>query len=627
MTINLISPGIKVTESDQVASVQATGATIGGTVGMFRWGPIEQLTLVTSETELATYFGAPVQRSTPAISVDFLSAASYLAYSPALYVVRTSTSTANNATANGTGVFVKNDAAYEQNFASGSESAKSWIAKHAGSLGNSLKVSTCPSSAAWQSTLTGTFTVAAGSTTVVGTGSTANTQLQVGDIVVLGGRSIKVASTTNATHFTLASRHITGVTSATSVVRRWEYYDQFTNAPGTSAYAAARNGSGDEMHVIVVDEDGTITGTKDTVLEKYSKISKGSDAKTSQGATNFYQDVINSTSNWIRWGFTDAAGTNWGTTVVDKTFTAVTAPIKYSLAGGVDGTPTDADKITAFSKFANKASAPVSVVFTGSASAAVIDTVIADVAEFRKDCVVCFSPLLANVQTLDGEAAAIQGFADTVTRSTYAVMDGNWKYAYDKYNDVYVYVPCSADVAGTMARVDSVKAPWFSPAGYQNGRILNAVKLAWNPDQTDRDELYRYGINPIITEPGRGTILFGDKTFTINPGSFSRINVRRLFNVIEKEISALAENLLFEENNDATRASFLNSVEPYLRSVQGGRGITDFKVVCDNTNNSEDSINANEFTADIYIRPVSSINFIQLNFVSVRGSSAFTALG
>jgi hypothetical protein len=178
-----------------------------------------------------------------------------------------------------------------------------------------------------------------------------------------------------------------------------------------------------------------------------------------------------------------------------------------------------------------------------------------------------------------------------------------------------------------MARVDSVKAPWFSPAGYQNGRILNAVKLAWNPDQTGRDALYRYGINPIITEPGRGTILFGDKTFTTAPGSFSRINVRRLFIVIEKQIGGLAQNLLFEANDDATRAGFLNSVEPYLRTVQGGRGITDFKVVCDNTNNTEDSINANEFTADIYIRPVSSINYIQLNFVSVRGAAAFTALG
>jgi hypothetical protein len=623
MAINLISPGIKITESDQVSSIQASGTTIGGTAGQFRWGPIEEPTLVSSEAQLATSFGVPNATNI----VDFLSASNFLAYTPALYVVRTNATSANNATASGTGVFVKNDDAYEVNFATGSETAKSWIAKHAGALGNSLKVSTCPSSAAWQSTLTGSFTVAAGSKLVVGVGSAANTELSVGDVVVLGGRSIKVASIANTTHFTLSENHVTGKAADTSVQRRWEFFDTFEAAPGTSTYAAARNGVGDEMHVVVVDEDGDITGTRGTILEKFSKVSKGSDAKTSQGGTNFYKTVINSGSKWIRWGFTDDLGTNWGTTVVSKTFTSVTQPITFSLAGGVDGTVTDAFRITAFSKLANKLKAPVGVVFAGSATAAVINTIIADVAEARKDVVLCFSPTLANCQTTDGESAAISAFADTVTRSTYAVMDANWKYAYDKYNDTYVYIPCNADVAGTMARVDSVKAPWFSPAGYQAGRILNAVRLAWNPDQLDRDTLYRYGINPIITEPGRGTILFGDKTFTTTPGSFSRINVRRLFITIQKAIGGLATNLLFEANDDATRASFLNSVEPYLRTVQGGRGITDFRVICDGTNNTDESINANEFTADIYVRPVSSINFIQLNFVSVRGAAAFAELG
>jgi phage tail sheath protein FI len=624
MAINLISPGVKITESDQVASVQALGTTIGGTAGQFRWGPVEQPTLITSETQLATSFGIPNSTNI----VDFLSAASYLAYSPALYVVRANANNALNATANGSGTLVKNDDDYDRNYANnGISAAKSWIAKHPGSLGNALKVSTCPSAAAWQSTLTGSFTVAAGSKTVVGVGSAANTELQIGDIVVLGGRSIKVAATSNTTYFTLADAHITGVTAATSVVRRWEYYDSFDGAPGTSAYTAARGGSGDEMHVVVVDEDGEIVGTRETVLEKYSRVSKGSDAKTSQGASNFYKTVINNGSKWVRWGFTDDLGTNWGTTVVSKTYTAVAAPIKYSLAGGADGTTADSYRILAFAKLANKLTAPVSLVFAGSSTAAVINTIISDVAEFRKDVVLAFSPLLANVQATDGEVAAIQGFADTVTRSTYAVMSGNWKYMYDKYNDAYVWVPCCADIAGAMARIDTVKAPWFSPAGYQAGRILNSVRLAWNPDQGGRDALYRYGINPIITEAGRGTILFGDKTFTVAPGSFSRINVRRLFIVIEKQIGALAANLLFEANDDATRASFLNSVEPYLRTVQGGRGLTDFKVICDASNNTDDSINANEFTADIYIRPVSSINYIQLNFVSVRGAAAFTALG
>lgn len=623
MAINLISPGVKITESDQVASIQASGTTIGGTAGQFRWGPIDTPTLVSSEAQLATSFGVPNATN----AIDFLSAASFLAYTPALYVVRTGATGANNATAGGSGLLVENDDDYEKNFPSGNDGAKSWIAKHAGALGNSLKVSTCPSANAWESTLTGSFTVAAGSKNVVGAGSAANTELQVGDIVVLGGRSIKVAATSNTTHFTLAEAHVTGATGATSVKRRWEYYDTFDGAPGTSAYAAARNGVNDEMHIVVIDEDGNITGTKGSLLEKYSKVSKGDDAKTSQGGTNYYRSVINNTSKWIRWGFTDDLGTNWGTTVVSKTYTAVNAPISYSLAGGADGTVSDAFRITAFSKLANKLKAPVGVVFAGSASAAVINTIIADVGEARKDVVVCFSPELADCQATDEEATNINEFADTVTRSTYAVMDGNWKYAYDKYNDTYVWIPCNGDVAGTMARVDTNKAPWFSPAGYEAGRILNAVRLAWNPDQLDRDALYRYGINPIITEPGRGTILFGDKTFTTAPGSFSRINVRRLFITIQKAIGGLAQNLLFEANDDATRASFLNSVEPYLRTVQGGRGITDFRVICDGTNNTDESINANEFIADIYVRPVSSINFIQLNFVSVRGAAAFAELG
>jgi phage tail sheath protein FI len=189
-----------------------------------------------------------------------------------------------------------------------------------------------------------------------------------------------------------------------------------------------------------------------------------------------------------------------------------------------------------------------------------------------------------------------------------------------------VWVPCAADVAGCMARTDAERAPWFSPAGYANGRILNAVRLAWNPNQTERDLLYKHAINPIFTEPGRGVVLFGDKTFTTKPGSFSRINVRRLFIELQKNISALAGNLLFEQNDDATRSGFVNAVEPYLRSVQGQRGLTDFRVICDASNNPDAVVNANEFIADIYVRPVSSINFIQLNFVSVRGAAAFAEI-
>jgi phage tail sheath protein FI len=205
-------------------------------------------------------------------------------------------------------------------------------------------------------------------------------------------------------------------------------------------------------------------------------------------------------------------------------------------------------------------------------------------------------------------------------------MDANWKYQYDKYNDTYVYVPCNADSAGCMARTDAERAPWFSPAGYANGRILNVTKLAWNPNEVERDLLYKNAVNSIFTQPGRGVVLFGDKTFTTKTGSFSRINVRRLFIVIQKSIGNFAGDVLFEQNDEATRALFVNTVEPYLRSVQAQRGMTDFRIICDETNNPDDVVNANEFIADIFVRPISSINFIQLNFVSVRGAAAFAEI-
>ncbi|NBP56002.1 hypothetical protein EBU71_05610 [bacterium] len=552
-----------------------------------------------------------------------------------MYVVRAATTGANNATAEettgsantGTGLLIKNDDVYDNTYADGSGNVGPWAAKYPGALGNSIRVSTCPSSAVWESTLTGTFTVSASGTTVVGAGSSANTELTVGDIVVLSGRAIKVASITNTTHFTLASAHITGATSVTAT-RRWEYFDSFDAAPGTSAYAAARNGVNDEMHIAVVDEDGLITGVAGTVLEKFATVSKGNDVRSPDGGSNYYKDIINTTSGYIRWMDHDAAGSNWGTTVTNKTYTAVNTPKNYSLAGGADGSvPTDGQRIDAYNKFKNKQNVPVNLIPMGASSATVINTVIADVAEFRKDVVVTFSPEKADVvNNADDEVTDVKAFADTLTRSTYGFMDANWKYQYDKYNDTYVWVPCNADTAGCMARGDAERAPWFSPAGYANGRILNAVRLAWNPNQAERDLLYKHAINPIFTEPGRGVVLFGDKTFTTKPGSFSRINVRRLFIELQKNISALAGNLLFEQNDDATRAGFVNAVEPYLRAVQGQRGLTDFRVICDASNNPDAVVNANEFIADIYVRPISSINFIQLNFISVRGAAAFAEI-
>ncbi|NBV27424.1 hypothetical protein EBS02_00140 [bacterium] len=627
MAISLVSPGIKITEKDLVSTLPSVGATVGGFSGQFRWGPIEEATLVTSEVALADQFGKPNATNI----VDFLSAANFLSYSSALRVVRVANTalnaTASNTTADsanaGTGVLIKNLETYNN---TSSFDNGPWAARYAGALGNSLKVSTCPSSAAWQSTLSGTFTVAAGSTAVVGSGSAANTELSVGDLFIAGGRTIKVAAITNATHFTLASSHLTGVTAGSTATRRWEYYGEFTAAPGTSTDGTTKGATNDEMHVVVVDEDGLITGVAGQVLEKYDGLSKGSDAKGEQGGSNYYKDVINASSRYVYWTDHDVAGVNWGNALTGTTYTAVTTPKKYSLAGGSDGNSlTDGNRITGYGYFANKDLVPVNIMIAGQATATVVNTIISDICELRKDCIVCASPLRANaVNNAGSEVTSITTWAGTVTRSSYAVADSGWKYQYDKYNDVYVYVPLNADTAGCIARNDNNREPWLSPAGIANGVINNVIKLSWNPKQEDRDALYKLAVNPVFTQTGRGTILFGDKTFILKNSSFSRVNVRKLFIELERTIGASAESVLFEQNDATTRATFVNLITPYLRSVQARRGITNFRVICDGTNNPEDVVLANEFVCDIFVQPITSVNFIQLNFVSVRGSASFT---
>jgi len=627
MAISLISPGIKITESDLVSSSQAVSSTSGAFSGQFRWGPIDKAVQVTNETELVNQFGKPNATNV----VDFLSAANFLGYTSSLFVVR-SANTALNATAEattgsgtaGTGTSIKNDDAYIN---TASFNVGPWAARYSGALGNALKVSLCPSANAYSNTLTGTFTVAAGSTTVTGSGSSANTQLQVGDILVLGGRASKVTAIANATSLTLESAHLTGATAATGT-RRWEFFGEFDSAPGTSTAGTSAGATNDELHVVVVDRTGDITGTPGTVLEKYYDLSKGSDAKADSGGSNFYKSVINDRSKYIYWAAHDAAGSNWGNTLSNTTFTAINTPKAYSLAGGSDGNAiTDGDRATSYVLLANKQEIPASIIVTGQATATVANRIIADVAELRKDVIVCVSPLRANVVNNAGsEATSILSWADTITRSTYAVADSGWKYQYDKYNDTYVYVPLNADTAGCMARNDSVREPWLSPAGFSNGRIQNLVRLAYNPNQADRDTLYKAAVNPVITQVGQGTVLFGDKTFTLRNTSMNRINVRRLFIELQKTIGQSADNVLFDQNDATTRNSFVSLVVPYLRSVQSRRGITAFRVVCDESNNPEDVVNANEFVCDIFVQPIRSVNFIQLNFVSVRGTATFAEI-
>ena len=633
MAVNLISPGIKVTEVDQVNSVAAEGVTPAGFAGAFSWGPINEAVLITNENDLVRKMGKP----TTSNNVDFLVAANFLTYGNNLKVVRgADVSTALNATAEattggggtGTGLLVKNDLDYQNTIEDGSGNVGPWVAKYPGDLGNSLEVSLCPSASAFESTLAGTLSVSAGGTTVTGNNTVFDNEVQAGDILVIDGRSLSVASVTSNTSLELSTAHLTGSANEASVTRRWKYWSSFNVAPGTSPDADVKGASNDEVHVVVVDADGQWTGARGTVLEKYELVSLGSDAKAENGSANYYKTVINNRSNYIRWADHDAAAANWGSALANTTYSDIDLPITYRLAGGADGSAiTDDSRINAYNLFKNKNDQDISLLIAGQASTSVANILINDIADQRRDLVVTVSPERADVVNNAGnEVTDIIDFRNTLTSSTFAVIDSGWKYQYDKYNDVFIYVPLNGDIAGTMTRNDLQREPWLSPAGFSQGRINNVVQLAFNPTQAERDELYKNSINPVVTIAGRGTVLFGDKTLTSKNTAFNRINVRRLFITLQETIRVASENTLFEFNDASTRSNFVNLITPYLRSVQARRGITDFRIVCDESNNGEDIVNAGEFICDIYIRPNRSINFIQLNFVAVRSGIEFAEI-
>jgi phage tail sheath protein FI len=327
-------------------------------------------------------------------------------------------------------------------------------------------------------------------------------------------------------------------------------------------------------------------------------------------------DITN--GNVIAWG---------GTTANGKPFANLTAVADVSFAFGVSGdSPSDGNITTSFSEFSNDEKHDISLILAGAASTTVINSLVS-LAETRRDCVVFASPLMSDVVNTTGQAAKVVVTRNALTSSSYGFMDSSWKYQYDRYNDKYRWVPMNGDVAGLAARTDYTNDPWFSPAGFNRGTIKNVVKLSYSPSKTDRDTLYKNGINPVVSFPGQGTVLFGDKTMLSKPSAFDRINVRRLFIVLEKAIATAAKFQLFEFNDGFTRAQFKNLVEPFLRDVQGRRGITDFRVVCDETNNTGEVIDRNEFVADIFIKPARSINFIQLNFIATRTGISFEETG
>ena len=625
-----VSPGVVVQEKDLTNVIPAVATSIGAVAGQFSQGPVDEIVSISSEKELVETFGKPDTNTFE----YFFSAASFLQYSNSLRVVRATNTGLLNATADGSGLLIKNSTDYQDNFSSGSAGDGLWAARSGGAWGNNLKVSVCPSSTVYEETAKTTVAssdAAAGDTSIDVASATG---LNVGDIVNFGEAGGYEYRITNIASTTLTIvRHPSGVgglhtavANGASVRRRWRYYDQVAAAPGTSPYVSDRGGSGDEIHVVVVDEDGGITGTAGTVLEVYDSVSVASDAKTPQGDTNYYVDVIFNKSQYIYWTEHNVSGTNWGTAALNKDFTSVTAVSEASLSGGADGSTVSTGELkTAYEKFDDAETVDVNLIIAGKGDATHIDNLIT-IAENRKDAVVFASPERSDVVGIassETQTNNVKGFFDSIRSSSYVVFDSGYKYTYDKYNDVFRYVPLNGDIAGLAARTDLVADSWFSPAGYNRGVIRGAVKLAYNPTKTQRDTLYRARINPVVTFPGQGTVLFGDKTGLSAPSAFDRINVRRLFITLEKAISTASKFQLFEFNDEFTRAQFRSIVEPFLRDVQGRRGITDFLVVCDETNNTGDVIDRNEFKADIFVKPARSINFITLQFVATRTGVAF----
>jgi len=564
-----ISPGVNVSEVDLTTVVPSVLTTAGAFAGNFKWGPAQKRIQVDSEITLASVFGTPDSNS----ATSFFTAASFLAYGNNLTVARAVGSAGRNARANtsGAALQIPNEDVFQAAYLTGSAGAAAGpvFARYSGALGNSLTISFCDSS-----TVFSTWNVATN----------------------LGGIPVS---------------------------------QYFNGPPGTSAQATAAGAQFDEMHAIVLDTGGVFTGVRNSVLEVFPYMSKGSDAIDALGNSNYYKNVIYNNSKYMY--AVDPISTSpefstYGRPLANTTYYRNTVTVDYQLTGGTDDAPSTANTQTAYSLFQNADEVDISLVLTGDANIATQQYVIDNIVNTRKDCLAFISPPSANVINQAGnETTNITAWNTALARSTsYAVADSGWKYMFDKYNNVYRWVPLNGDIAGLCVNTDNVRDPWFSPAGFNRGNLKNVVRLAWNPTKTNRDTLYAQGVNPVATFPGNGTILYGDKTLQTKPSAFDRINVRRLFIVLEKTIAQAAQYSLFEFNDEFTRAQFVALVTPFLRDIQGRRGIYDFRVVCDTTNNTPQVIDSNQFVGDIYIKPARSINFIQLNFVAVRTGVDFT---
>ena len=563
---SLVSPGVQVREIDLTNVVPAVSTSIGGYAGAFSWGPIEEVRTVSSEKDLAKTFGLP-PKTNASVSQSFLTAASFLKYSSSLKVVRAGAASGyKNATSGSggtSGLQINNFAAYEAAYDNNVNTVGFVAAKYPGTLGNGLIVSICPAAAAFAA---------------------------------------------------------------------WTYAGSFTAAPGSSAYAVSKGSSTDEMHIAVVDGSGLWSGTAGTVLETFAFVSQASDAVKEDGTSNFYKTVLNTQSEYVYQLAHELA--EMGLTAADAgaAFTTGSEILTYTLAGGADVAVTSAHIVTALDYLADAETLDVNLLFAipDNTDETLISAKLASVASARKDALAFLSPPIA-ASTGSTPTTAVKTWvnlsqATAGGASSYVVYNNTALKVYDKYADVYRFIGASGHIAGLCAQTDSVADAWFSPAGFNRGQLLGVTKLAYNANNADRDTLYKANINPIVSFPGLGTVLFGDKTGLVKPSAFDRINVRRLFIVLQKAISTAAKFQLFEFNDEFTRAQFKNIVEPFLRDVQGRRGIVDFAVICDNSNNTSQVIDSNEFVADIYVKPNRAINYITLSFIATRSSVQFSEL-
>jgi hypothetical protein len=691
-----VSPGINVSEIDLTTIVPAVATSLGGIAGAYEWGPAKKVTLVDSPKMYRDTFGAPEHWN----FAQWYSGQNYLAYSNSLQVVRVVDKDAKNSAMTGAGNYAPRLYNNEDEF----DASNGIFAKYPGNIGNTLEVSIFPgpgtepgikiSLAEYFEDVAEDFalnlrgatayifddgSVKSDSEGAAATGIVVNYNVGTQEVfiknptgdwptgIITGSTaSLNILGqglTLNAVILNATSGGIT--TSVVSEFINWEYAGVFgvdgEGAPEDTESMRRNEGgatTNDQIHFVVVDRLGQITGVRNTVLEKFANVSVLPDARTEDGTVIFYKNYINERSKYIHIGgpdipvsptsdftslfnipFTltgqDEKVVNWGKVGSNGTTVYALGGTAWSFTGGTgERTTRFVDAVVpspapiGYNLFEDVEGVNVSLLISGAITDSVSVQSIKNIAELRKDCIAFFSADNKNENASEAtKLSNCETMKSRVGSSSYAVIDSGYKYQYDPFNDVYRWVPLNGDIAGLCARTDFTNDPWFSPAGYNRGQIRNVIKLAFNPSKTFRDQLYPQGINPVITELGEGTILLGDRTALSKPSAFDRINVRRLFIVLQKAITQASKFSLFEFNDNFTRGQFTALVTPFLADVRSRRGIIDYKVVCDTSNNTPERIDRNEFHADIYIKPNRSINFIQLNFIATRTGGDFTVIG